>query len=128
MRKILIVEDNDKNLSLFKLIVESMGHEPVTASDGKEGVRMAKDNLPDLILMDIQMPIMDGISALKILKADEATKHIPVIALTSYAMKGDRERFLGLGFDGYMSKPIDTESFIITVKRLLERRSQDEPI
>jgi len=111
VNKILIIEDNEKNLKLFSVITKSLGYEILTAMNGEEGVNMAKENAPDLILMDIQMPVMDGITALNILKSDEKTKNIPVIALTSYAMTGDRERFLGLGFSDYISKPIDVNKF-----------------
>lgn len=117
--KILIVDDSEKNLKLFKLIIASMGHEIMTAGNGEEGIKKAKEELPDLILMDIQMPVMDGVSAVNVLSADEATKNIPVIALTSYAMKGDRERFLQHGFTDYISKPIDTDNFMDTIKKVL---------
>lgn len=117
--KILIVEDNEKNLKLFKLIISSMGYETITAGNGEEGIKKAKEQSPDLVLMDIQMPVMDGISAVNVLSADKATKNIPVIALTSYAMKGDRERFIQHGFTDYISKPIDTDNFMDTIKRVL---------
>jgi CheY-like chemotaxis protein len=120
--KILIVEDNEKNLKLFSVIVRSIGYEALTAMNGEEGVTIAKDKLPDLILMDIQMPLMDGITALNILKSDERTKDIPVIALTSYAMAGNKEKFLGLGFSDYISKPIDKNSFIEVIQRILKRK------
>lgn len=122
MAKVLIVEDNERNLKLFKVIIKSMGYETFGALDGEEGVRIAKDKVPDLILMDIQMPGMDGISALKALHSAEKTRSIQVIALTSYAMAGDRERFLKLGFNGYISKPIEKDSFIEVVEKAL--RSQ----
>jgi len=104
--KVLIVEDNERNLKLFNLIMRSLGYETFAARNGEEGVMMAKEIRPDLILMDIQMPVMDGISAVDLLKADEGTREIPVIALTSYAMKGDRERFLEHGFADYIAKPV----------------------
>lgn len=117
--KILIVDDSEKNLKLFKLIIASMGYETITAGNGEEGIKKAKEESPDLILMDIQMPVMDGVSAVNVLSADESTKNIPIIALTSYAMKGDRERFLQHGFTDYISKPIDTDNFMDTIKRVL---------
>lgn len=119
--KILIVEDNEKNLKLFTVIIKSMGHEPITATDGEEGVRVAKETIPDLILMDIQMPVLDGISALKALRKDENAKDIPVIALTSYAMKGDRERLIGEGFIDYIPKPIEKDRFMETVRKALTK-------
>lgn len=117
--KILIVEDNEKNLKLFRAIIDSLGHHPLIAKDGEEGVRLAKENIPDLILMDIQMPVMDGSEAFRILRADPATKAIPVIALTSYAMRGDKERFLKEGFVAYISKPIEVKEFMNTIKAVL---------
>lgn len=119
--KVLIVEDNEKNLKLFRLIINSLGYETLTARDGEEGVRAAKEAMPDLILMDIQMPVMDGVSAVDLLKADETTRGIPVIALTSYAMKGDRERFLEHGFADYLAKPVSKDDLIKAVKNVLEK-------
>jgi len=120
-KTILIIEDYDKSLRLFKLIIDSMGHRVLTAMDSEEGLRIAREERPDLILMDIQMPRMDGIEALKLLKADTRTEAIPVIALTSYVMKGDRERLLAEGFTHYIPKPIDKNSFIEDIKRVLEK-------
>ena len=119
MVKILIVEDNQKNLKLFSILIKSQGFEVITAENGKIGIERAVSNLPDLILMDIQMPIMDGIVALKELKSIPEVKDIPVIALTSYAMKGDREKFLGEGFTSYISKPIRKNSFFQAIKEIL---------
>jgi len=120
--KVLIVEDNERNLKLFNLIMRSLGYETFAARNGEEGVMMAKEIRPDLILMDIQMPVMDGISAVDLLKADEGTREIPVIALTSYAMKGDRERFLEHGFADYIAKPVSKDSLIMAAKKVLEKR------
>ena len=122
MKKILIVEDNENNIMLFKIIIESLGYETLSARNGEEGVRMAKEQTPDLILMDIQMPVMDGISAMKALGSDERTKHIPVIALTSYAMMGDKERLLKDGFTDYISKPISNEGFVEVVEKTLRKK------
>jgi len=119
--KILIVEDNEKNLKLFKLIVASLGYEPLAAGNGEEGIKIAMKERPDLILMDIQMPIMDGLSAVEFLKSEESTKHIPVIALTSYAMKGDKERFLEYGFSDYLSKPVKKDDLIKAARNALKR-------
>lgn len=115
--KILIVEDNEKNLKLFREVLDFHGHQTLIARDGEEGVRMARENIPGLILMDIQMPVKDGFAALKDLRADDKTKDIRVIALTSYAMKGDRERFLSDGFADYISKPIEVDRFIEVIER-----------
>jgi two-component system cell cycle response regulator DivK len=125
MTRILIVEDNEKNLKLFQIIIESLGYETLLAKNGEEGVRMAKEQIPDLIIMDIQMPVMDGISTLKVLRSNKKTKDIPVIALTSYAMKGDKERLLEIGFIDYISKPISKDSFIEVVEKVLGRKHGD---
>ncbi|MBI4690520.1 MAG: response regulator [Nitrospirae bacterium] len=124
MNRILIVEDNEKNLKLFGVIIKSLGYEILTAMNGEEGVVIAKKESPDLILMDIQMPVMDGITALNMLKSEERTKNIPVIALTSYAMARDKEKFLGLGFSDYISKPIDVNKFKETIEKFTVHGSQ----
>ncbi len=104
---ILIVEDNPKNLKLLRDILRFRGYKTIEAETAEAGVSLAREQRPSLILMDVQLPGMDGTQATKVLKADVETQHIPVIALTSFAMKGDKERLLGEGFDAYMSKPID---------------------
>ncbi|MBI4838450.1 MAG: response regulator [Nitrospirae bacterium] len=110
-KTVLIADDDTKNRKLFRVALQSYGYKTIEAEDGKQCVKLAKETLPDLILMDIQMPVMDGITALKTLIADPATSKIPVIAVTSYAMKGDRERFLAKGFVDYIPKPIDIKKF-----------------
>jgi two-component system cell cycle response regulator DivK len=115
--KILVIEDTPQNLKLFKVIVEFQGHQCLTAEDGEAGVALARQELPDLILMDIQMPKRDGVSALHLLRREVETKDIPVIALTSYAMKGDRERFLAAGFDDYIAKPINKDDLIAVIQK-----------
>jgi len=117
--KILIVEDNEKNRTLVKDVLEYHGYEIIEARDGKEGIKMAKEHKPDLILMDIQMPVMDGITAGRILKNDPETKDIKIIALASFAMKGDKEKILKAGFDDYIAKPIDTRKLSGYIERLL---------
>jgi two-component system cell cycle response regulator DivK len=106
--KILIVEENENNRLLMNAVLSYHGYEIIEAANGEEGVRAARETLPELIFMDIQLPIMDGITAVKILKEDPATRRIKTVAVTAYAMKGDRENILEAGFDGYLSKPIDT--------------------
>ena len=118
--KILIVEDNENNRSLFRDILTFHGYDITVASDGREGVELARELAPDLILMDIQMPGMDGITAGTLLKADPATCGLKIIALTSFAMQGDREKILAAGFDGYLSKPISTRELPVLVKKWLE--------
>jgi two-component system cell cycle response regulator DivK len=121
MTTVLIIEDNEKNLKLFKLILDSNGFGTITAQDGKEGVELAIRFRPDLILMDIQMPVMGGVEAIKILKGNDATKNTPVIATTAYAMKGDRELFLSFGFDGYISKPIRIKEFLESIDGVVNK-------
>ena len=106
---ILIVDDEPKNLKLFGDLLQKFGYTTIEATDGKQGVELAQASKPDLILMDIQMPVMDGLEATRILKAGATTRNIPIIALTSYAMAGDKERMLGAGCDWYLTKPIDIQ-------------------
>ena len=116
---VLIVDDEPKNVTLVRDILRVKGYETNEAVDGKQGVDLAKETIPDLILMDIQMPEMDGIEATGILKTDEATKHIPILALSSYAMMGDKERILKAGCDAYMSKPLNIKEFLSKVAEFL---------
>ena len=118
-KTILIVEDEPKNLKLLRDLLQRFGYEILEASDGEQGVKSAGEKMPDLILMDIMMPKMDGLEATRIIKADIKTKHIPVIALTSYAMKGDREKTIEAGCDGYIAKPIDIKEFLKTIETYL---------
>ena len=105
---ILIVDDNEKNVKLARDVLRLAGFRTLEASTGSSGISDAAEHLPDVILMDIRLPDMDGTDALRRLKAAEATASIPIVALTSLAMKGDRERLLADGFDGYLEKPIDS--------------------
>jgi len=105
---ILIVEDNENNRNLLKDILIFHGYEVSVAADGHEGISLARELLPDLTLMDIQMPGLDGLTAVQILKGDPATSGLKVIALTSFAMQGDRDTFMAAGFDDYLAKPIST--------------------
>ena len=104
---ILIVEDNLKNLKLIRDILQFHGYSTSEAETGEEGIDLALKQTPALILMDVQLPGIDGSAAMKLLKADPRTQHTPIVALTAFAMKGDRERLLDEGFDGYISKPIN---------------------
>lgn len=119
---ILIVEDNEKNLKLARDVLRFHGFRTIDAADGETGVRLATDALPELILMDIQMPGIDGIEALRRIRADARTKHIPTVALTASVMSGDRERFDEAGFDGFISKPIDIKTFPDLVRAHLEAK------
>ena len=119
MKKILVVEDNDKNLRLIVDILKYYKYEVIEAENGAEAVTSAVNQLPDLILMDIQMPVMDGFTALKLLRDNSATRDIKVIALTSFAMSGDREKILSAGFNDYIAKPMDTRALPEIMKKHL---------
>jgi two-component system cell cycle response regulator DivK len=113
---VLVVEDNDKNMKLFRDVLQATGYRTLEAGSGEQAVELAGEHLPDLVLMDVQLPGIDGVEALGRLRADERTSSIPVLALTALAMRGDRERFLEAGFDDYMSKPVDVMELIKCVK------------
>jgi two-component system, cell cycle response regulator DivK len=119
--RILVVEDNEKNMKLFRDVLVAAGYRTLEATTGIEAVDMTSEHTPDLVLMDIQMPDLDGVQALQRLRADTRTAGIPVVALTAQAMHGDRERFLAAGFDGYLSKPVDVRELIGTVREHCER-------
>ncbi len=116
-KMVLVVEDNDLNMKLFHDLLEAHGYIVLQAKDGMEGWRMAREHRPDLILMDIQLPSISGLEATKRLKADETLKSIPVIAITAFAMAGDKEKFLEGGCDAYIDKPISIPDFLQTVER-----------
>lgn len=107
-KRILIAEDNDFNLRVVELVLRAHGYETIAALDGQQAVELAKKEKPDLVLMDLQMPTMDGITATKIIKGDEETHDIPVVALTAHAMEDDERKALAAGCDGYITKPVDT--------------------
>jgi two-component system cell cycle response regulator DivK len=115
MARILIVEDNADNMLLTVMLLESAGHTVLSAADAEAGLTLARDALPDLILMDVHLPGMDGLQATMLLKQDEATRAIPVIALTALAMKGDEERIRAAGCDSYIAKPMRTREFLAAV-------------
>lgn len=119
MAKILVIEDNTANMTLATFLLDSAGHSVLAATNAEAGMSIARDELPDLILMDIQLPGMDGIAATRILKSDEATAPIPVIALTALAMKGDEERIRSAGCDGYIAKPIRYQEFLASIAACL---------
>ena len=119
---ILIVEDNEKNLKLVRDVLQFRGYQTLEATTGEDGVRQAKARTPDLILMDIQLPGMDGIAALGELRADPTTRAIPVMAVTASAMTQDRKKIMAAGFDGYQSKPIKVKEFMDAVREMLDQR------
>jgi two-component system, cell cycle response regulator DivK len=115
MATVLVVEDNVANMKLATFLLQSAGHTVLTATDAEAGLTMARDEQPDLILMDIQLPGMDGLDACAVLKRDPATHDIPVIALTALAMKGDEDRIRAAGCDGYIAKPMRYQEFLATI-------------
>jgi two-component system cell cycle response regulator DivK len=115
MAKVLIVEDNPTNMTLAVFLLQSVGHTVLSATDAEAGLTLAREEQPELILMDIQLPGMDGLEAIALLKRDDATRAIPVIALTALAMKGDEERIRAAGCDGYIAKPMRYPEFLATV-------------
>jgi two-component system cell cycle response regulator DivK len=117
---ILIVEDNLNNLCLLRDILTFHGYHIESASDGQEGIELARQLRPDLIVMDIQMPLMDGMTACTILKNDPQTSGLKIIALTSFAMHGDKEKFLKAGFNGYLCKPVNTRELPDQIRTWLE--------
>jgi len=119
---ILIVEDNEKNLKLARDVLRFHGYRTVEAIDGESAITMSVEHLPALILMDIQLPGIDGIVAMKRIRADERTKHIPTVALTASVMSGDRERFDEAGFDGFIAKPIEVKNFPGQVRAYLDAK------
>jgi CheY-like chemotaxis protein len=119
--RILLVEDNDDNLSVYRAILEYAGHQVLEARDGEAGVHRARADLPDLILMDISIPRIDGYEATRILKADANTRHIPIIALTAHAMDEDRERAREAGCDGFLAKPVEPRRVVREIERYFGR-------
>jgi len=123
MAKILLVEDNKVLRNMLTRRLACKGYEVVAACDGKEGIAMASQQLPDLILMDLSLPEFDGWSATRQIKAEQTTCHIPVIALTANAMHGDRERTLEAGCDEYLTKPVDFPRLLAEIERFLNERT-----
>ena len=119
---ILIVEDNDKNRKLVRDVLTFKGYEVIESETGEEGVRLAQERRPSLVLMDIRLPGIDGVEALRRLRAEETTRGIPVMAMTASVMNEDRQKIMAAGFDGYQSKPINVTDFVAAVAELLERR------
>jgi two-component system cell cycle response regulator DivK len=120
--RILVVEDNERNLKLVRDVLQFAGYEVISARSGEQGVSLARQRVPDLVLMDLQLPAMDGAEALRILRDDPRTRRIPVVAVTALAMKDDRERALDEGFDGYLEKPINVRAFPELVRGFLTRK------
>ena len=123
---ILIVEDNEKNRKLERDVLQFHGYQTVEAETGEDGIRLAQTSPPALVLMDIQLPGINGIEALGQLRADPRTRGIPVIAVTASAMTQDRQKIMAAGFDGYQSKPINVKEFVAAVRRMLDRAPSSE--
>ena len=120
--RILIVEDNEKNRKLVRDTLRVKGYETIEAETGEDGVRLAKEASPALVLMDIQLPGIDGITALKQLREDPTTRSIPVIAVTASVMAQDRQKIMAAGFDAYQGKPISVKELLATIRQVLDAR------
>jgi two-component system cell cycle response regulator DivK len=119
MARILVIEDNVANMKLAAFLLTKEQHEVLQATDAEEGIRLAREQIPELILMDVQLPGMDGLAATRVLKSEAATCGIKVVALTAFAMTGDRERIEAAGCDGYIAKPIRYQQFLKVVRDML---------
>ena len=122
--RILVVEDNQKNMKLFRDVLLATGYRTLEATTGGQAVELAVEHAPDLVLMDIRLPDIDGVEALSRLRADERTASIPVLVVTAQAMQGDREQFLTAGFDGYISKPVNVVELVGIVRKHCEGRGR----
>jgi len=122
MSLVLIVEDNEKNLKLVRDVLQVKGYETVDAGSAEDGLVLAREKRPDLVLMDIQLPGMNGIEALKALRADPATAAIPVVAITASVMQQDRQQIVGAGFDGFIEKPVNLKNLLDTVQQAVKGR------
>jgi two-component system, cell cycle response regulator DivK len=122
--RVLVVEDNERNMKLFRDVLHVTGYRTLEATTGAQAVELAAEHAPDLVLMDIELPDIGGVEVLSRLRADERTASIPVLAVTAQAMHGDRERFLSVGFDGYMSKPVNVVEFVGAVRQHCDGRGQ----
>jgi CheY-like chemotaxis protein len=125
--RVLVIEDNASSLELMIYLLESFGHIPFGARDGEEGIKVARSERPDLILCDVQLAAMDGHEVCRRLKSDPVLNSIPLVALTAYAMVGDREKMLAEGFDGYLSKPVDPEQIMDQLTPFLSRQTRIVP-
>jgi two-component system, cell cycle response regulator DivK len=121
---ILIVEDNDKNRKLVRDVLTFKGYAIIEAETGEEGVRLAQERLPSLVLMDIRLPGIDGIEALRRLRAEQSTRGIPIMAMTASVMTADRQKITDAGFDAFQSKPLKVSDFIAAVERLLDHHGK----
>ena len=123
MKTALVIEDNEDNMELITFILEKSGFATIRAENGKKGIEIAQTERPDFILLDIQLPDIDGIEVLKVIRKSHVLAQIPVIAITSYAMSGDRERLLENGCNGYIEKPINPETILSVINQIIGGRS-----
>jgi CheY-like chemotaxis protein len=120
-KNVMVVEDNEKNRKLMRVVLKAKGYNVIEATTGEEALSLLKGNIPDIILMDIQLPGIDGLTLVKQIKADALTKDIPIIAVTAYAMKGDEQKILETGCNAYVSKPINTQELPLTIEKYIKR-------
>ncbi|HUL52353.1 MAG TPA: response regulator [Opitutaceae bacterium] len=123
--RILHIEDNEQNRYLVTFLLEKSGYEVIAATSGPRGIELASERRPDLIVLDIQLPGMDGYAVARALKADPQLRSIPIVAVTSYAMVGDREQAIAAGCDGYMEKPVDPETFVTEIEFFLSGNGKE---
>jgi two-component system cell cycle response regulator DivK len=119
-KRILVVEDTEDNRRILRDLLTCAGYSLIEATDGGAGVRLARQEIPDLVLMDIQLPVMDGYEATRHIKADPTTRHIPIVAVTSYALSGDEAKALAAGCDGYVAKPFSPRKILGLVRQILQ--------
>ncbi len=125
MKRVLVVEDNENNMKLICLVLKKHGYEPIQAFTGEEGIDKAIEERPDIILMDIQLPDISGLEAVERIRMMDDMQEILIIAITSYAMSGDRERMLNVGFEGYFEKPIDPLTIVEDIEKIVKQRNND---
>ena len=118
-KRILIVEDNDLNLKLFRDLLTAHGYETLETKEGLDAINLTREHHPDLILMDIQLPEISGLELTDRLKKDETMKHIPIVAVTAFAMRGDEQKIMAAGCDAYLSKPISVTTFLETIRKFI---------
>ena len=120
-KNVMVVEDNEKNRKLMRVVLKAKGYNIIEASTGEEALNLLKNQKPDIILMDIQLPGIDGLTLIKQIKASVVTKDIPIIAVTAYAMKGDEQKILDTGCNAYVSKPINTQELPLIVEKYIKK-------
>jgi two-component system cell cycle response regulator DivK len=118
-KTVLIVEDSELNMRLFNDLLEAFGYKTIKSRDGRQAIPLAREHKPDLIIMDIQLPEISGLELTDRLKKDEALKHIPVVAVTAFAMRGDEQKIMAAGCDAYLSKPISVTTFLETIRKFI---------